>query len=409
MSYSFGTPEYGDRPYGGKVNPYNISAIPIIIEWYDNSLAYKGVYQSGVGDFLGCEFSLDESGCRDFILYFAQSVSIEKKDIIKIKIFNSDDYFFTGVIREIPINGSTEASYNYSGFGLNDYLVRINAESQSYANDTIQDILDDLLDSIIVLKTPIVKNATKIIPPNITITSFEINYSQMNSVLDSLKKIAASDGNEYITGIDQEGEFFFRPRNTETKITLVVGKKGKYGIDQYEPDDEYQARTKYYVLDKDGTYVTTVSSTEDNDIYEEKITAPDIDNTSIEKWAEGLLRENEINTRRASIQWKIEEQLPLLLIADGRIRILSNIPPTTSTAPNPIPYGSDHYGDNLYGGGQYTGKDLDDLLTVREVRYILTGSSSVREIQLGALPVRLDDKILNVRKDLLDLRISLGR
>lgn len=409
MSYPFGSPSYGDKNYGGTQNLYGMSAIPIIVEWYSNTLTYKGVFQSGSGNFLGCEFSLDESGCKDFVLFFAQSVGILKKDIIKIKLFNSDDYFFTGVVRETPIDGSTESSYNYVGFGLNDYLVRTNAESLSYANDTIQEILDDLLDTIITSKTPIIKNATKINPPNITIISLEINYNQVDSVLDTLKKIASSDGNEYIVGVDQEGEFFFRPRDTETKVNLVVGKKGIYGIDKYEPNDEYESRTKYFVLDKDGTYITTVSSSEDNDIYEDKITAPDIDNTSIENWAEGLLRINEVNTRRASIQWKIEEVNPLLLIADGRIRILSNIPPITPTTPNSNPYGSGTYGSGIYGGGQYTGKDLDDLLDVKEVKYILNGGSSVRNIQLGSLPVRLDGEILNVKRDLINLRVSLGR
>ena len=144
-------------------------------------------------------------------------------------------------------------------------------------------------------------------------------------------------------------------------------------------------------------------------IFEEKLTAPDVDNTSAEKWAEGILRENEVNTRRASIEWKIEEHSPLLLVGDGRIRIISNIPSEFNTTPDPNPYGSGTYGSGLYGGGQYTGKDLNDVLKVMEVKYTLTGNSSVRGIQLGSLPVRLDDSIKKVRKDLTELRVSLGR
>ena len=408
MPYRFGSRKYSQGVYGGGDSPAILSSIPAIVEVYDNTGMLKGTYQTGAGYFLGCEFTLDESGCRDFTLYFAQSVDIEKRDIIKIKIFNSDDYFFTGVVRVIPIDGSTETKYNYRGFGLNDYLLRINAESQSYANKTIEFILNDLLDDIIILKSPINKNLGKIDVPNITLTSFEINYNQMPNVLDALKKIANSEG-DYIIGVDRVGDFFFKPRDAETKVTLVVGKKGIYGIDRYEPEDEYEAKTKLFLLDKDGVFISSFSSGEDNDIYEKKVTAPDVDNTSAEKWAEGILAESEINTRRASIEWKIEEQNPLLLIADGSIRIICNIPSPTTTQPSPNPYGSGTYGSGLYGGGLYQGKDIDDLLIVKEVRYILTSSQSVRQIQLGSLPVRLDEQIKELRKNLLDLEISLGR
>lgn len=409
MSFNYGSRNYGQGIYGGFDNAYALSAIPAIIELYDNSGAYKNTFQTGVGDFLGCEFTLEESGPKDFVLYFAKSVDIDRTDLIKIKLFNSDDYFFMGVVRKVPIDGSTKAEYNYSGFGLTDYFVRINTESQSYAAQTIEEIIIDLLDNIIIPKTPIVKNTAKINVPNITLTTFDINYTQLPEVLTALKKIAASDGNQYIIGVDEVGEFFFKPRDTETKATLVVGKDGRYGIDSYEPSDKYNAHTKYFVLDKDGGYITTITSTEDNDIFEQKITAPDVDNTTAEKWAEGILTEKEVITRSASIVWKIEEQDPLFLKANGRIRIISNIPPESAAAPSSNPWGSGTWGSGLWGGGQYTGKDIDDILRVMRVKYILTGSQSIRQIQLGALPIKLDSEIQKVNQDLLELRISLGR
>lgn len=414
MSFPYGSRDYTQGVYGGRANPFVLSAIPVIIEHYDNQLGYLGAFQSGTGDFLGCEFVIDASGSKDFILYFAKSVNIEKEDIIKIKIFNSDDYFFTGVVRSIPIDGSTKSEYNYSGYGLNDYLYRYNAESKSYAADTIEDILDDLLDNIIALNTPIVKNPGKINPPNITIGSFEINYSEIPEVLDTLRKIANSTGTRYAVGVDEEGEFFFLPKSEETKVTLVVGKRGKYGIDSYEPEEDVQTATKIYLLDKDGVFVDEFEDTNKSEVWgssEVKVTAPDIDNTAAEQLAEGEINEVDIdyNSRRASIQWKIEDQMPLKLMADGNVRIINNIPSLTTAVPNPNPYGSGTYGSGLYGGGQYTGKDIDDLLEVVEVRYIITASSATREIQLGGLPPRIEREIFDNEQNVNKLRISLGR
>jgi hypothetical protein len=416
MSYGFGTRDYSQGVYGGYSDPFSLSAIPVIIEHYDNQLGYLGAFQSGVGDFLGCEFTLDESGPKDFILYFAKSVGIEKEHIIKIKIFNSDDYFFTGVVRTVPIEGSTKAEYNYSGYGLNDYIYRYNAESKSYIAQTIEEILDDLVDNILVVETPIQKNSGKIKPPNITVGSFDINYSELPNVFDTLKKIANSDGdNRYATGVDETGEFFFLPKSEETKVTLVVGKKGKYGIDNYEPEEDIQAVTNIYILEDDGTFIDEKEASDTRllakGVSKKKVVAPDVDNTSAERLAEGEIAEinYEYNSRRASIQWKIEESSPLQLLADGNIRIINNIPSLTTMAPNPNPYGSGTYSSGLYGGGQYTGKDIDDTLEVKEVRYVITSAAAIRDIQIGGLPPRLEKEILVGEKDISDLRISLGR
>lgn len=405
--FSYGSRAFGYGAYGGTDTP-QIVPVPCIIEVYDAEGDRKATFQTGCGDFIGCDFVLDESGCKNFTLYFSSSQNLIRKDTVKIKIFGSLDNFFCGVIREIPIEGSTEQKFNYSGYGFNDYLLRINSGALSYANKTIEYIIDDLLDNIITVKTPIIRNNTKLSFPAITITSLVVNYSQIPEVLDALKKIASSSGEKYIMGVDQEGEFFFRPRSTDVKKTLIVGKLGDSGIDKYEPQESFETRTKYYVLDKNGTYKTTINSTVDNDIYEEKLTAPDIDDTSITNWANGIMIENEASIKTAAIQWKIENVDPLLLTGDGNIRIISNVPPISLVIGNPNPYGSGTYGSGLYGGGQSEWKTLDDELRVIEVSYVLNNNQFVRNIQLGNKLVTLDESFLKVRKELVDLKVSLG-
>jgi hypothetical protein len=406
--FNYGSRNYGQGLYGGLDTPFATNSIPVSIEVYTTLGDRKGTFQLGCGYFISCSFSHNKNGCVSFNLEFSKIVNLDKKDIIKIKLFNSLECFFTGVIRKVPIEGSTENKYDYSGSGLVDYLGRLNAGSLNYANKTIAYILDDLLDTVIIPNSPISYNVAKVVPPAITLISFVINYSNINDVITTLTDIANSTG-LYYSGVDKDGDFFFLPESDEVKKTLIVGAKGTNGIDNYNPKDINEPRTKYYVLDKDGVYVSTITSSEDNDIYEEKLTAPDIDNTSIDNWAAGTLAGSEQLIRNASINWKIEETDPLCLVADGYIRILSSIPPTTITPPTDSLFGAGLFGAGLFGGEQYTGYNLDDTLRVMEIGYSINNDGAMRSIQLGSIPIRLDEEFYSIKKDLTDLRISLGR
>ena len=409
MSTTFSGGKYGAGPYGGQTPPPFLPVIPVLIELYDNNLGYKGAYQTGVGGFVGVKFTLDESGPVNFTLIFTGPQIIVKRDIIKIKLFGIPDYFFTGVVRNTPIAGSTKAEFNYTGFGLNDYLLRVNTESKNYITKTLAYILDDILDTIIIPKTPINKNNGKINPPDITITSFTVNYSQIPDVLDALKNVANSSGEIYHSGVDETGDFFFKPKPIDTVVTLVVGARGKYGIPSYEPQDEFEAITKLFILDDNGNLVTTVSSTEENDILEEKALAPQLGAADILKWGEGILAEREINRRQASVDWPIEEADPIPLLGHGAVRIISNIPPTDPTPPNSNPFGSGVFGSELFGGGQIDWETLNDTLLVKETAYTLTGAESIRSISLGAVPVRVTDQIIKLNKKILNLVINIGK
>ena len=166
MSFNYGSRNYSEGAYGGKSDSYNNAGkTAVMVEVYDNDGLLKGLHQTGVDNFIGCRFTITPSGSQDFILFFASYVNIEKKDIIKIRLFNSLDYLFTGVVRRIPIDGSTEANYNYSGFGLIDYFIRANTESRTYSVVAMQTIIDDLVNNILLTKTPINRNDAKINPP----------------------------------------------------------------------------------------------------------------------------------------------------------------------------------------------------------------------------------------------------
>jgi hypothetical protein len=410
MSGEYGSGYYGSGNYGGKpIAPYRVG-VPILVDIFDSLGTYKQAYMAGHCDLISCDFSHDESGCREFKLLFGSVKNINKNDIIKIKIFSSDRYFFTGVCRIIPITGSTKYKYEYSGQGLNSYFQRLNTcASLSYTNKSVNYIVGNLLDTLIVPNTQIKKNLSKIDALSTVVSSATFHYCQISDCLDALKKIANSDGNDYLIGVDETGEFFFRARDTAVKVTLNVGTRGKYTIPNYEPSDEYEARTKYYVLKKDGTYWTTLtSSIAGNDIYEEKLTAPDLADADLTNWGTGLLKENERNQRTAQIKWKIEDYYPDVLVADGWIRIFTAIPPKRQQVIVLSAAGDGNAGDGLAGGQASQWTTVDDTLRIVEVSYTISNTSAFRNITLGALYPRLEQEIVNVRKKLIDLTISLG-
>lgn len=406
----YGSGLYGRGFYGGRESqpPFSTVSAPGIIEVYDPTGILRSAYQIGSGIFLGMDFTLSNSGPKDFNLYFAGFANIERSDLVKIKVFDNENYFFQGVVRRTPIAGSSNVDYTYSGMGLSEYFDRISTESQSYTSEALEDIVADLLENIIATKTPININYGKIDSFGITVNSLDFDYIQVSEALKQLKEIAQSNGNQYIIGVDADGDFFFLPRSSEIIKTLVVGKNSENGIPEYNPEDENRARTKLFIKKKDGTFFGTVASTEDNDVYEETVTAPDIADADLTSWATGILTEKEINTRKASITWDIETMNTTYLKGDGRLRIISEIPATNLDALDFPAFGSGLFGDGLFGGEQSNAIVLDDTLRVLEVKYVINNNEARRYIQLGLDNPRLELEVLDIRSELKDLKVSLG-
>lgn len=406
--YAYGSRNYGEGFYGGREITAKFAPVGSVVEVYTRSLTLKAIYQTGVGDFLGLHFVIDESGGRNFTLFFATYASINKRDIVKIRLMDSDDYFFTGVIRNIPLDGSTEQSYIYGGYGFTDYLHRINTESQNYTSTTVRTVVLHILDNLIVPKTPISKNLGKISQLNIAISDVSFNYIQVSNALEEIKKLANSDGNDYLVGVDADGDFFFLARSSEVVNTLVVGKDGINTIPEYSPTEIVEAKSKLYVLRNDGTLYGTETSTEDIDVFEEKVAAPDFSDSDIGLWAQGQLLIKEQETRQASVLWEIETSNPLRLIADGFLRIISNIPSTVGSISTGTAFGVGAFGAGSFGDFSYSGKDVDDTLKIKEISYTINDREAIRQIQLGALPVEIDRQIVDVNKKVDKLSTVLG-
>jgi hypothetical protein len=409
VSFDYGSRNYGQGLYGGReefLGPDGIGASLVV---YKPDGAIRSIFQTGVGNLLKIDFDHGERGCGSFSAVFSGYANIHKNDKVKIYIMDSDDCFFTGVVRDVPIDGSTKQSWEYKGYGLNDYLERVNTLDVSYAATSVEAVVRVLAASI-AAQTPINYNSAKVATFGVSITGVNFHYETMKKALENLTKIANSDGSTYIFGVDRDGDFFFAPRSDELRATLVVGKKGRYGIEKYEPEDKAEYRSALLVLDKDGVFQFKVSSSDpDLDIYEEKVTAPDIDAADIAAWAAGVLAQKNADTRQSQVDWKVWPYNPLCLVADGVIRVISNVISPDPGAVSGTAYGALAYGAGYYGGGpSYVGRDLDDTLEVRQVAYSIGPNGASRSIQLGSLPATLARKIAKLVNHVDDMESSLG-
>ena len=405
MATGYGDLKYGQGAYGGKTSKYSPVGATLYI--YDRFDALKGAYQMGAGQLISCNFKHDEAGCNSFSLQFSGYADIAKSDYVKIYIMDSDDCFFTGVIRSIPIRGSTNQDYVYSGYGFNDYLVRINTGAETYTGETIRDIVEDLITTKVETQCPIIWSGVNVDILDTVITEISFKYVSIFDALDQLKAIANADGNDYRVGVDENGNFMFKARQTETLKTLIVAAAGLYGIKEYNPTDSEEAKSRIYVLKKDGTYYGAYSTTETRDIFEIKLTAPDIDDDDIDAWAAGQLWKLEQEERKAKIKWQIENIKPFKLMADGYLRIICNRPPTVKNISGSA-WGAGVWGAGIWGGEQYTGITLDDTLKVKEVEYSIDAAGAIRGIQLGSVPVTLDREMIEINKEIERLKITAG-
>jgi hypothetical protein len=59
-------------------------------------------------------------------------------------------------------------------------------------------------------------------------------------------------------------------------------------------------------------------------------------------------------------------------------------------------------------GAAYSGKDLDDVLEVRDVSYKIAAAGSSRTINLGSLPANLPRSVAKLINHVKDMETSLG-
>ena len=412
MSYPYGQPGYGQGPYGGRVsvsslvNPWGITVVI-----YDKNWLPKGFYQTGSGTLMGVEFSHDENGCLDFTLHFGTYANLIKGDLIKIYVFDVEDPFYTGVVRRVPLFGSTAQTYDYAGYGLNDYLVRLNSGELTYSSQTIAYIIGQFA-AIMTASGKITVNPIKIVAPTTVVTQIKFHYVTLSDALSNVQKIANADGNDYLYGIDEAGEFFFRPRRTDTIVTLIQGVNARYGLEHYEPKDGSQEPvTKLHVFKSDGTFFADYTTTDGTlDVNEQKLTAPDgLSTADIPSWALGQLLILQQSPIEATVDWHVWRQQPLRLFGDGYVRVICNRPPTTKNVSSTA-WGAGAWGAGYWGGAPaYTGYARDDTLKVKKVVYKFTGSMAERTMELGALPIQLDREMIKINKNIEDLRVSSGR
>ena len=314
---------------GGAIPPYsNASNIAYKVKLFDE-YGQKYAELSNETDqklINNISFELLPTGCGAFTINFAilPSYSIRRNDIVEIYLMGQTAPWYSGFIQNIPEAGRTDNSFVYSGYGFIAQLDTVVANT-TYAALEASVMAFNLLSTYAFATTKIIYNAAKIIASAITVNSSIYDYTKIKKALSDL----ALQAGDYITGVDEVREFFFKPRDTTIQQAAV--KAIEYHVGSFTPSENVSnIVNRYYVkgsaIAGGSNYMTMVEDLASQAIYglcEDVLTIPTTDNvTDATAYATNQLAKRKDSVITATVSNIDINFLGEKITADGKARIL---------------------------------------------------------------------------------------
>lgn len=213
---------------------------------------------------ISAEFTLDANGCADFtfVLRRDHGIAIDYNQRIDIRLFGDGQPWYSGYILTRPIEGTTEETWEYSGYGYFQQLEYV-IVNRSYKNTEISAISRDIIMRDIEPGTGARYNASKIYSTGYTASSVKFDYATAKDCLKQLSEFAVN----YRYGVDEYRDVFFRPLITEIneESRFWVG----YHVEKFVPEEDVATVINYvYVqggnLDSGGSNIMYETSDADS-------------------------------------------------------------------------------------------------------------------------------------------------
>lgn len=214
---------------------------------------------------LSCEFELDEHGCAafDFTLAKDHGINIGYNQRVDVRLFGSISPWYSGFVQERPVEGTTEDTRTYKGYGFFEQLDNVIVESATYNNTEISAITRDIIQNYIENRTGAHWNSSRVYSTGYTATTLTFDHV---SAKDALKQLAEFAVN-YVYGVDERRRVFFKARNLSINENsrFVIG----YHIDTFKPEEDVTTVVnKVYVkggsLNNSGSNIMYVCSDADS-------------------------------------------------------------------------------------------------------------------------------------------------
>lgn len=258
------------------------------------------------------EFENLATGCGAFTLKLAREhqYAFTYGSRIDIALYGGAAPWYSGMITEKPLPGTTEEMATYSGYGffnqLDDVLI-----NKVYQGIDISECVGDMMTTKIEPSTKIRYNASKIIPTGYLVAKLRFDYVKAKEAVKTLSEFAAN----YTYGVDERRELFFKPLTTEINENsrFWVG----YHVKDFKPSEDVSTVCNFFYvrggkMRDDGTNIYCNSSgapvpfadAESQELYgrkEDVLDVPSaIEGADIERWAYSELAKRKIPKRTAT-------------------------------------------------------------------------------------------------------------
>lgn len=199
----------------------------IEIGFYSPSGEYVGSVSTSPDGAGYIDFEIEEErigGLDKFEFSIGRDVDIPFYPLLECRFFISGVHWYTGELIFKPNQDRREIKYKYQGNGYYEYLKRIKM-TKTYNNNTIDFILNDIIQNFVEPNSRIIYNPELIQPPNITVIGFEINKKDLLKTMDRILGICNYDYNniQYVAGVDKNRHFYFLPIDDEVDYGFFEG------------------------------------------------------------------------------------------------------------------------------------------------------------------------------------------
>lgn len=329
---------------------------------------------------INAEFKLDTNGCANFTFKLKRDHGIEVayNQRIDIRLFGGNQPWYSGYIMTRPIAGTTEDVWEYSGYGFFQQLEYV-IVNKKFTGTEISQVARDIITGDIEPNTAVRYNSSKIYSTGYTASSLTFDYATGKDCLKQLSEFAAN----YIYGVDEYREVYFKPLNTEINENsrFWVG----YHIEKFIPEEDISTVINYvYVqggtLDDGGSNIMyQTSDAASIATYGKRAAVLSIPSayaeTDAKRWGDNELNKAKDPKRTAKVEGIHNRIAARNIRPDGMARITT-----------------------------FDGKASYDY-PIQKVAYKLSGEGIVMTMELGEYTKGIDQIILKMTRDAKDAEL----
>lgn len=169
-------------------------------------------------------FEIAETGCGKVEMTFNKlpdNTALDYRQRVDIHLFNDPRPWYSGYIITRPVEGTTEETYKFTGYGYYNLLNKV-IVTGTYENMEVSAIAAEIA-RLIERNVGLAFNSNKIVNTAYTIKKIEFDHVTAAEALKQLLNFAL----DYVCGVDEYRQLYFQPRNSE------INEQARFWVSQH--------------------------------------------------------------------------------------------------------------------------------------------------------------------------------